>query len=511
MKSAVLRFLRCPPFLILVGILVKIPVLFTDNVQEDSFITWRVARNLIGNGVIGFNGAERISASTTHLYTLISAMFQLLFGAYFIWPLLLFSALLFSVGSWWLSKLFFPKNYWSQVLFFLLLNLTPPALTAAVLGMEYGILFFLYCGLLYYAVHLRKRWAYVLFPFLLLWLRVDTVLFLSIFFLVDVFLRKKLNPHFITGGILGLASVVLFNYFYFGEWVNHTISAKKIAYKAFFQNDSLTFFLYQWAYYGGLLKKYGLFTLLLWLAFLSMLSFIAYKIWLDRKKFLRETLFVVFGLLFFAVFKITAFAYLKAYFDWYYWLPRLFLFAVLLFGWMHYFTLKKRASFIAAALFFGGLYCFQILQSAAVGYMERGQRLRIAADINARNQGKNSSILLEPAGIIPFYTRLYTYDEVGLVNAKVTQEMLKDEKFWWQNTVQTYQPDFVLTVGKQAADTNSVYGMTAAGFSSFKKNYVFVKRYAISDIHTGAPLLLRWIYSVRPIGKDYYLYRKIKN
>ena len=36
-----------PFLLILVTVLIKIPVFFTHHIQEDSFITWRVAGNLL--------------------------------------------------------------------------------------------------------------------------------------------------------------------------------------------------------------------------------------------------------------------------------------------------------------------------------------------------------------------------------------------------------------------------------------------------------------------------------
>ena len=269
MKTVLSKILGHPLLVVLLAVLVKIPLFFTKNIQEDSFITWRVARNLIQYGVIGFNGDERISASTTHLYVLITAFFQLLFGENFIFPLLTFSAFLFAVGSWWLAKTLFPTLMMKRGVFVLLLNITPPALTASFLGMEYGILFFLYTGLIYFGLFKNKKWAYFLFPILLLWTRVDTVIFLGIFFIADFYLKRKMNIIYIVGGIIGLTSVIGFNDLYFGEIVNHTITAKKIAYKNLMQNNSVEFLLYQWAYYGGLIKKYSIYTFFFSLFFLA--------------------------------------------------------------------------------------------------------------------------------------------------------------------------------------------------------------------------------------------------
>ena len=188
MKTALSKIFNNSFLLIVVTVLVKIPLFFTKNIQEDSFITWRVARNFVKYGVIGFNGEERISASTTHVYVLITAFFQLIFGEYFIYPVLTFSGILFAIGSWWLAKILFPTEVMKRGFFVLLLNITPPALTASFLGMEYGILFFLYNGLIYFGLFKNKKWAYFLFPILLLWTRVDTVIFLGIFFVADLYL-----------------------------------------------------------------------------------------------------------------------------------------------------------------------------------------------------------------------------------------------------------------------------------------------------------------------------------
>ena len=164
MKSVLSKIFSNSFILIIITAIIKLPLLFTKNIQEDSFITWRVARNLVNYGVIGFNGEERISASTTHLYVLITAFFQLVFGEYFIVPLLVFSGILFAVGSLWLAKILFPDDILKRGFFVVFLNMLPPALTASALGMEYGILFFLYNALIYFGVFKGKNWAYLILP-----------------------------------------------------------------------------------------------------------------------------------------------------------------------------------------------------------------------------------------------------------------------------------------------------------------------------------------------------------
>ena len=493
--------------LIIITLIIKIPVFFTKHLQEDSFITWRVARNLLNYGVIGFNGEERISASTTHLYVLISAFFQVFFDADFMYPLLIFNCVLFAVGSIWLAKTLFPHDTLKRGFFVILLNMVPPALTASCVGMEYGILFFLYGGLIYYGIYKNKNWAFFLFPILLLWTRMDTVIFLEVFFLADLVMRKKLNYHFIFGGIIGLASVVGFNYLYFGELVNHTITAKKIAYEGLIQNNSLEHLLIQWAYYGGLIKKYSVLTLLIFLSFLGFIAFCIFKIIKEKDRVSYKTKIILCAAATFALLKITAFAFLKAYFDWYYWLPRVFLFAVMIYFLLNFVRIRKRIFVSLLFLFFLGIYAFQLLQSYAIGYMEETQRMQIANDLRGKNTTINQSILLEPAGKIPFYTNLFTYDEVGLVDKKVLTEMQKNRKFWWMNSVRDLKPNYILTIAKKPGE-GSYYRMKPEDQLYFDNNYTFLKEYPIAEIHKNAPEILKWIYGIRPIGKDYFLYEK---
>ena len=511
MKRALSTIFNSSFFLILLTAIIKLPLFLTKNIQEDSFITWRVARNLVKYGVIGFNGEEKISASTTHLYVFITAFFQLIFGQFFIYPLLIFSGLLFAIGSLWLAKILFPDDVFKRGFFVLFLNMLPPALTASGLGMEYGILFFLYNGLIYFGIFKGKKWACFLFPMLLLWTRIDTVIFLGVFFLADLIIKKKVNYFFLLGGILGVLSVVSFNYFYFGEIVNHTITAKKIAYKNLIQNNSFTYFLYQWAYYGGLIKKYSVLTFLIFILFLGLVGFCVRKIIKDKIQISFKTKVILISTVAFALLKITVFSFFKAYFDWYYWLPRVFLLGILLFYVLHYSPFKKKYSVLIAFIITFGLYSFQLLQSYTIGYMEERQRMQIASDINGSevtNLGK--SILLEPAGIIPFYTQLYTYDEVGLVDKRINEEMLKDENYWWINSVKRFKPNYILTIAKKPGDLGSRYQFKPEDDGAFNKNYKLIKIYPISKIHDNAPLLLRYIYKIRPIGKDYFLYKWVQ-
>lgn len=494
-------------FLILLVVLVKIPLFFTMHIQEDSFITWRVAKNLVDYGVIGFNGEEKISASTTHLYVLVSAFFQLVLGKYFMYPLLLFSSFMFAMGSLFLAKTFFEdrqKIFW----FVVLLNLVPPALTASFLGMEYGILFFLYGGLLYYGLYQNRNWAFFVFPFLMLWTRIDTVIFLGVMFLADLILKRKINFRFILGGAIGLGTVVLFNFLYFGNLVNHTITAKKVAYKGLNHHFSIDQYFYQAAYYGGLLRKSGNFSLILFFAFVLFMIFISVKVAKSLRIEFKHKVFY-FAVLGFAFLKLTVFIVFKAHFDWYYWLPRAFMFAALFFFFLNFSGKYLKKTLPLMLIFAAGLYSFQWVQSYAIGFMETKQRMGIARDLEKDHTDISKSIILEPAGKIPFYTGLYTYDEVGLVEEQITDEIIKDEKYWWINSVKKFKPDYVVSIIHKPGTENTYYRVRPGEMDYFNTNYKLVKEYPIQEVYDSAPQILKIVYGIRAIGQDYYLYKKV--
>ena len=221
---------KIPVYAVIFTILFKLIFLATQHIQEDALITWRVAQNLLDYGVIGFNGEEKISSSTTHLYMFTSYFFNLLFGKInFVYPLLIFNSILFTIGSYLLSKVLL-KDVWHQAVFIFLFGILPPSIKISILGMEYGLLFFLEMSLIYFGFFREKKWALILFPILILFARIDTVIFLGIVFLVDLIWTKKIRWSYILGGILGLGVVFGFNSFYFHEVVNNTIDLRQKLY-----------------------------------------------------------------------------------------------------------------------------------------------------------------------------------------------------------------------------------------------------------------------------------------
>lgn len=489
--------IKIPLLFVLATVLLKLPFLLTHHIQEDAFITWRVAQNLLDYGVIGFNGDTKISASTTHLYVFISFLFNLIFGKEsFIYPILIFNSTLFTIGSFFLSRIIL-KKVWHQALFILLFGLLPPSIKISILGMEYGILFFLEMALLYFGFYKNKNWAIWLFPSLILFTRLDTVIFLGIVFLVDIFWNKKIRWNYIFSGILAVSILVSFNWFYFNELVNNTILAKKLAYE---RNHSIEHFIYSflgnYGNYWGMIKipsNFNPFTILV------LLFELACFIYLIKQRNQRN--FFLWIIFIFGWTKQIIFLSQKSYFDWYYWVPQ-----ILLFVSVFIFILElEKKKYIWRTLFlmiyFIPMLVFQTIHSIATGNGEWNYRRHIGLFLKDYEKDKNQWMLLEPAGFVPYFSELKTIDEVGLVDKQIQEEMIKDKPNYWINTVKNRKPKYLLSYTDLYDGKNKEY---------YQTHYKLIKEFRIKNHLQSEYPILEKIYKLKPSGTDYNLYERIK-
>lgn len=495
MSEILQKYAKFPLLAVVFTVLVKLLFLLTHHIQEDAFITWRVAQNLLDYGVIGFNGETKISASTTHLYVFVSYIFNLIFGKEnFIYPLLIFNSLLFTIGSYFLSKLIL-ENPVHQAIFIFLFGILPPSIKISILGMEYGILFFLEMALLYFGFKQNKIWAQILFPILILFTRIDTVIFLGIVFLVDIIWNKKVRWFYILGGILGVAVLMSFNWFYFGELVNNTIVAKSVTYA---KNMSLAlqwkYFLMNYGNFWGMLKFPGDFNPFTILVLVFELLAFLYIVSKRESKNLFIWIIFLFGWI-----KQLIFISQRSYFDWYYWVPQILLFAVILVFVLEQKTYKFWWISLLVIFYILPMTAFQTVHSIATGNGEWNYRRSIGLFLKDYEKDKNQYILLEPAGYIPYFSGLKAIDEVGLVDKEIQTEIKKDKANYWKNTVEKRKPKFLL------APKNLFEGKDG---SFYQENYRLLKEFRIKNHLNSDNKILEKIYRLKPSGTDYNLYER---
>lgn len=478
-------------------VIVKLPFLWTHHIQEDAFITWRVAQNLLDYGVIGFNGETKISASTTHLYVFVSYFFNALFGKEgFIYPILIFNSILFTIGSWMVSKMLL-KTYINQAIFIILFGILPASIKISILGMEYGILFFLEMSLLYFGVYKNKKWAQILFPVLILFTRIDTVIFLGIVFLVDLFWTKKIRWNYLVGGFFGVAISVAFNWFYFGEIVNNTIVAKSVAYnETYTLSQKLDFFWMNFGNFWGMLKlpgNFNPFTIVVLIFELLCFSF------LFRKKDNRNLFLII--IFMFGWVKQVIFLSQRSYFDWYYWVPQILLFIPILIFVLEQKFKKEIWISLLAVFYIIPMLVFQTIHSIATGNGEWNYRRNIGLFLNRYEKDKNQWIFLEPAGFVPYFSGLKTIDEVGLVDKNVQEEILKDRKHYKVNTIENRKPKYLLSYKNLFQEDDEIY---------YKTHYKLIKEFRIDEHLESENTILEKIYKLKPSGTDYNLYERIR-
>lgn len=488
-----------PILAVILVILVKIPFLLTHHIQEDAFITWRVAQNLMDYGVIGFNGEEKISSSTTHMYMFMSWLFNVVFGKEaFMYPILIFNSLLFTIGSWLLSKMLFKEGR-IQAFFIVLFGLLPPAIKISILGMEYGLLFLLEMSLLYYGFYRNKNWALVVFPPLIMFTRIDTVIFLGIVFLVKLISERRIYWNYVLGGILGLCLVLSFNQLYFNEWVNNTIVAKKTAYRSDYSfSEQVDMFIYNFGHYFGMLKlPVGA----NWLtSFILILEAIAFFVLVRKSE--SKVRFILTSIFIFGWVKQLIFLSQRSYFDWYYWVPQLLLFVPILVLVLQEFLRGKKMYLIGLVIFFSlPMIGFQAIHSIATGNGEWNYRRQIGLFLNDYEKDKNQWILLEPAGFVPYFSKLKTIDEVGLVDKGALEEIKKDRENYWVNIVKNRKPKYILAYQDLENSPNATY---------YAENYEIIKEFRIAEHFKSDNALLEKIYKLKPSGRDYTLYQRKK-
>ncbi|AZA76673.1 hypothetical protein EG347_03640 [Chryseobacterium sp. G0186] len=488
---------RFPIYAVIATVVFKLLFLLTHYIQEDAFITWRVAQNLLDYGVIGFNGDTKISASTTHLYVFVSYVFNLIFGKeYFIEPLLIFNSILFTIGTLFLSHLVL-KNPWHKAIFIFLIGILPPSIKISILGMEYGILFFLEMSLLYYGFNKGKKWVVTILPILIMFTRIDTVIFLGIVFLVDLFWNKKIRWNYVFSGMLGILLTVAFNWFYFGELVNNTITAKKLLYEQQFTfGQHLNYFLISFGNFWGMLKVPGDFNPITIVVLIFELLCFIYLIRQREKRNYFLWMIFIFGWV-----KQIIFLSQKSLFDWYYWVPQLLLFVPVL---IFVLEQKERRNLWLSLLivfYIFPMLVFQTIHCIATGNGEWNYRRSIGVFLNQYEKDKNQWILLEPAGYIPYFSGLKTIDEVGLVDKQIQEEIKKDKTNYWINTVKARKPKYLLSYQNLYEGENSEY---------YKNHYKLLKEFRVKDHLKSDHKILEKIYNLKPSGTDYNLYIKVE-
>ncbi len=498
-------------FLLLLAI--RLPFYFTHHVQEDAYISLRCAENLAETGVYGFNPGERVSASTAHLYVFVAALVRLLVGENAFIPVIqVVNSLLFLFGTWFIARALL-REEGRALWLWVLLSSIPLALLASYSGMETSLLVFIIGGVLYLVSSERSNWLVLAGLALLPWVRPDAIAYALLIIFWDSVRRKTISWEKLTATAIGVLSLLLFNQVYFGSLLHQSINAKLLmrhpfSLSRFLGNLFTVFFGQAGGMFSPIRTKFfdplgALFVLIIVAGVL---------LYLQKQRKDRTYLFNALAAASMALVVPVAYAFGGVLYQWYFWpaaiLGAAFPLALLVDGSAGKRFWKRSLRWAITMVILVGVLA-QLAFSYAWGTKEFAYRGGIGVWLHDRAK-PDDQMLLEPAGYIPYFSELYTFDEVGLVSPQVVTYREAYDLRWWPEFVMDYRPDWLIQRGHITQfETYQGYVLNEEEQDWFQANYRLEARFSfVPRDYTDRPFLARLL----ELGEadDYYIYGRLK-
>lgn len=460
----------------LVLCLLRVPFYATHHIQEDAYISLRCAENLAENGVYGFNTGERVSSSTSHLYVFLAALVRLIVGhTAFIPVLLILNTILLLLGLYFLSRAFIEEPG-GRIRLWVMAAVLPISLLISFTGMETSLLIFM-IGTGLYLMLLDKNSPFGwMISGLLPWIRPDAIAFALILIFWQSMRKKRVQWSYLLALGLGIITLLLFNQAYFGTFLQQSINAKLLMRHSFspgeFLNNLVLIFL------GG--SDGGLFAPIrskyfdaFGIVFFSLVI-TGMVLWLWSVRNDRSRLFTGLAAATMSLAVPVAYALGGVLYQWYFWPSTLVGFTFILALLAKFFSQQTTAARIiwwATVIALVAGIGAQWVYSYAWGVKEYAYRGGIGVWLREHSMG-DERILLEPAGYIPYYSGLYTYDEVGLVTPQVVNYRRAYDQRWWMEFVMDFQPDWIIQRGHiLEGATYQGYRLSGDEQDWFEQNY----------------------------------------
>ena len=481
--------------LLLIGallLLARVPFYLTHHIQEGAYMVFRTALNLADHGSYAYNVGTRDTGITCYAYALLVAAVRLLFGTHFIIAVQLINTLLIISGIYFFAATV-ETRFLPKVIIWVLASMTPLALLASYVGMETSLLLFAIGFALYSLDNERAPgWLHSLPLFFLPWIRPDAVAYGAILVAAFSLRNRRIHYQAVCWLLAGCASLTAFNFLLTGHLLNQTIIAKKIAYTrdksvgAFLKRIPDTIFTH--SIYNPLGQASPR---LISIAFAVLaLSAIALSLWISRKDRRQWTVFLILGA--FATLIPLPYIYEgMVEFPWYF-AGSSFIALFVVITLFTVFALRlpfpaRIGSFACASL----ALLVMALSRAAVSLVAGAEcqfMSGIGSYIKATAQ-PTDTLFLEPAGTIPFFAGIKTYDEVGLSSFNVVEYRIKYGQQWWIRFLQLEKPTFLFQRSPIETYSNIWgYTMTDDEKAWFDRNYELAKKFEFkrSDYATSA-------------------------
>jgi hypothetical protein len=488
-----------------------VPYYLTHAIQEDSYITFRSAFHLADHGQLAYNLGEHITAVTSTLYGPYVAFFRVAFHDRAIGAVLIANTILVVVAVLLISRVFF-RDRSCRLLMVVFTLMAPVTIQICTKAMETPLQVLDLAFIAYTLRDGKPSWRTLLGIALLPAIRPDAVGY-ALICTVLIFLFDRIYGALSLACVgMGTGSVLLYNRLMTGMFVTSTARAKTLTYhpshslSAMAERCSLQFV--RESILAPLpitnLQRLGF----LWtFAVILCIALLLRQSWSDRPQRLLLLTFVVAG------FTIPlAFAAGGVVFPWYVWtsawLLTLFVAAT---GANLISSAKPRARMattVVLLLCAFGLDAGYWLLAETQGLQDFHYRADVGRLIH-QIAAPGDTLLLEPAGYIPFFAGIYTADDTGLVSAEVLRYRERFAGKWYIHYVQDVRPTFV--VERPAIAVAHVWGdvtLDDAEWGWFTSHYRLVRHFQFSaDSYVHAPLLKRLLRNARM--DEFFLYERV--
>lgn len=423
----------------------RIPFYLTHHIQEDAYITFRTAFHLADFGTYSYNLGERASGVTSVLYGLLVGLLRLISGRFAIPASLITDSAAFVLAAMLLAKTVFAAGR-QQMAFFALTAMLPVGLTISYTGMETSLQVLCLCWGLYMMRTGDPSWTVCIPIFLLPLIRPDAIAFALLLAVLAWSFDHIWGALALLAATAGCACLLIFNKLVEGAAVPITMRAKEISYHPGHSPAAML---------------HGLTRVFLTNSFTGLI---------ENRFFVRT------GVAFFLLFGACAAAAIRrqkgtplarimltmvgagilipvcyaaggVIFPWYLWTSAWLLstFACYqLLAWAADLSPHGRGWVTAAT---ASVWCtligIQWLFSYSKGIEEYHYRGDIGRTI-ASLAHPDDTLLLEPAGYIPFYAGIRTDDEIGLVSERILDYRVREGRGWYMSWLKQERPTFLV-------------------------------------------------------------------
>jgi hypothetical protein len=433
---------------------VFLAAVLTQYIQEDAFIYFRTASNLALYGEYSFNIGENYPAATSTLYAFLLAAHKVLFGDFFALTAQVMNIFAAALGTWLLACTLprstdeggacIPFVFW-------VVAVSPPLVTLATSGMETALLF-LSLATLVNGFHTRAAPLIVVAALLLPLMRVEATIAAVLVAILAAFQRDwRIVMWTVVGIGTGVLAVLVTNILLTGEAIPQTITAKNAAYQPLRSIEALLGrawqIFFESSFFLGINSKFVPLPVyyLVGASALAVCTLVTVRyisaLLTGRKEMTNEYATAVLSVGIIVTFPL-GYVYGGVIFSWYLWPSSVF---------AYYLFARILATALAARIFvLWGIAALVTLLSLMnlvllinYGYQEAQYRAAVGRFI-ASVAEPGDTLFLEPAGYIPYYAGLKTWDTVGLVSPEILDYRGRGDSAWWIDFVRDKRPTWIV-------------------------------------------------------------------